>query len=184
LPSRLRFVGCQSLPNIRLGNSELSCNSCWRDARFEGCTNGIYLTASQRGFRDTSSRWWDFLCAEGTRRVADCPVSTSILDNLPRRLISSSVAAWSESNSPSLKCLTALRRSLGNKWRTGVGSAVVSVAVGFGGDGGVSPAAAAEKRSGEICSSRSRSMARLWCGERWVSNAPRFRDQNSERAPV
>ena len=39
--------------------------------------------------------------------------SVSTLGVLPRRLISSTVAACIKSNSPSLKCLTALRRFLG-----------------------------------------------------------------------
>ena len=50
--SPLRFVRCQRLPDIRLGNSELSRNPCWRDARLEGGANGIHLTTGQRYFGD------------------------------------------------------------------------------------------------------------------------------------
>ena len=66
---------------------------------------------------------------------------------LPRRFISSSVAAYIKSNSPSLKCLTALRRFLGRTCRCDAISVAASVPGNFGG-AGLSPTAAAENRLG------------------------------------
>ena len=51
--------------------------------------------------------------------------------SLPRRLISSSVAACIKSNSPSLKCLTALRKFLGRICRCGALSGVAFGVLGF-----------------------------------------------------
>ena len=48
--SPLRVIGRQRLPNIRLGNPKLSCNSRWRDASLECGANCIYLTLGQRDF--------------------------------------------------------------------------------------------------------------------------------------
>ena len=81
----------------------------------------------------------------------DCSESVPILgSDLPRRFISSSVAAWSRSNSSSLKCLTALRRSLGKTCRSGGGWAAAAAAGGDDGGGEASRASGGEKRSGEV----------------------------------
>ena len=61
------------------------------------------------------------------------PVSTPF-GVLPRRFISSNVAACIKVNSPSLKCLTALRRFLGRTCRCDAVSLAASVADYFGGD--------------------------------------------------
>ena len=66
---------------------------------------------------------------------------------LPRRFISSTVAECIKSNSPSLKCLTALRRFLGRTCRCDAVSVATSDPSNFGG-AGVSSTAAAENRSG------------------------------------
>ena len=87
--------------------------------------------------------------------------SESTGDNLPRRFISSRVAPDIKSNSPSLKCLTALGKSLGKTCRCGGGSAV-SVAEGLCGGADTSWAAWVTKRSGEGCSLRCRAIAGLW----------------------
>jgi len=81
---------------------------------------------------------------------------------LPRRFISSSIAASNKSNSPSLKCLTALPRSLGRICRCGAVSLVGFAAPGFGGGGEESRIASVEKRSGEVLSRGSRAMVGLW----------------------
>ena len=52
LLARLRLVGCQRLPDVRLGNPKLSRNPRGRDASLECCTNGIHLTTCQRDFGD------------------------------------------------------------------------------------------------------------------------------------
>ena len=79
--------------------------------------------------------------------------------NLPRCPISSRVAAWSKSNSASLKCLTAVRRFFGSTCRCEDASAVGCVA-GMGpiGDGVPSRTVSVENRSGVACSPRSRPM--------------------------
>ena len=74
------------------------------------------------------------------------PASTPC-EILPRRFISSSVAAHIKSNSPSLKCLTAFRRFLARTCRCDAVSVAASVQGNFGG-AGVSSTAAAENRSG------------------------------------
>ena len=77
---------------------------------------------------------------------------------LPRRFISSSVAIWSKSNSPSLKCLTALRRFLGRTCRCVADSVVASAAGNFVGGAAASRTASVEKRSGVGCSAGVRPM--------------------------
>ena len=83
---------------------------------------------------------------------------------LPRRFISSRVAACRKSNSPSLKCLTALGRFLGRTCRCGAVSVAASVAVNFGGAeasrtvavGEASRTIAGENRSRTSCLAGSR----------------------------
>jgi hypothetical protein len=69
-------------------------------------------------------------------------------------------SAWSKSNSPSLKCLIALRRFFGNTSRCEDASTAICVAgIGFIGDGEASRTISVEKRSGVACSPGSRPMA-------------------------
>jgi len=80
---------------------------------------------------------------------------------LPRRFISSSVAACIKSNSPSFKCLTALRRFLGRTYRRG------SLSVAAFGPGNAE-AVAVGNRSGAVRSAGSRPMT-LACREQYRS---------------
>ena len=89
----------------------------------------------------TSNRW---------RKV--CKSVSTPSGVLPRRFISSRIAACKKSNSPSLKCLTALRRFLGRTCRCGAVSVVASVAVIFGG-AQASRTVAVENRSGVLVGS-------------------------------
>ena len=164
VPSPLWFIGCERLPHIRLGNPELSSNPCWRDARLEGGANGVHLATGQRNFGGIHGAWFRkplHRQVQGvTRRLLR--IAPTLGGSLPRRFISSSVAAWSKSNSTSLKCLMALRRFFGKTCRCDGGSAVACVAGGEGG-GEASRPSAGEKRSGVVCSSRSHPMTtRIW----------------------
>ena len=103
----------------------------------------------------STCRLWEDLSVRDERLVV-----CSVGGNLPRRPISSRVAAWSKSNSPSLKCLTALRRFFGSTCRCEDASAVGCVAgMELVGDGEPSRTVSVENRSGVGCSPRSRTMA-------------------------
>jgi len=75
---------------------------------------------------------------------------------LPRRFISSSVAACSKSNSPSLKYLTALGRSFGKIYRCVAVSIDAFEAPECVGDGAAARTVSVEKRSGVGSSAGSR----------------------------
>jgi hypothetical protein len=47
--SPLRLIGCQRLPDVGLGNSELSRNPCWRDASLEGEANQLLRSCMLTG---------------------------------------------------------------------------------------------------------------------------------------
>ena len=113
------IVSCQGPPHIRLGNPELPSNPCWRDARLECRTDCIHLSSRQGDFSDfhpASSgnliSWGQPFCDSRLRRFA-----ATLSGPLPRRFISSNVAARSESNSSSFKYLTASCKLLGKTYR-------------------------------------------------------------------
>ncbi len=99
---------------------------------------------------------------------------------LPRRFSSSSVAACINSNSPSLKCLTVLRRLLGRTYRRGSLSVASSVA-------GNAEAVSVVNRSGAVRSMGLRPMTSA-CSEPYRSaiNGGRLRAPSSirRRCPV
>ena len=86
---------------------------------------------------------------------------------LPRRFNSSSVASCIKSNSPSLKCLTALRRFLGRTYRRGSLSVVA-----FG--AGDAESVTVGNRSGAVRSAGSRPVASAYRAAKWCDNALRF----------
>ena len=100
---------------------------------------------------------------------------------LSRRLISSSVATWSKSNSSSFKCLTALRRFFGKTCRCGSSSAFASAVDGLVGSDEVSRPASVEKRSGEVWLLRSRPIAKVWRSKRVISTPSATLDAGEQR---
>jgi hypothetical protein len=117
--------------------------------------------------------WWRWVSFRGAAfpRVADArrgKVSESLAGALPRRFISSTVAACSFFNSSSFRCLTALVRSFGRTCRCGGGSAV-SVPAGVGESGSTS----AERGPGEGLLPRWRPMVRLWPPMRGTAILPK-----------
>jgi hypothetical protein len=91
------------------------------------------------GLGRTSNRW---------RKV--CKSVSTPSGVLPRRFISSRVTACRKSNSPSLKCFKALRRSFGKICRCGAVSVAASVAWNFVGGTEASRTVAVENRSGAV----------------------------------
>ena len=87
---------------------------------------------------------------------------------LPRRFISSRVAACRKSNSTSLKCFMALGRSLGRTCRCGSLSVVAFAA-------GDAEAVAVENRSGAVRSAGSRPMASACHRTVWIGNQHRLK---------
>jgi hypothetical protein len=99
------------------------------------------------GFRQTPAPRCIFVKSRRTGESVSTPFGVR-----PRRINSSTVAACIKSNSPSLKCLTALRRSLGSTYRRG---SLSVVALGAGD----AEAVAVGNRSGAVRSAGSRPMA-------------------------
>jgi hypothetical protein len=94
--------------------------------------------------------------------------SASTLGVLPRRLISSTVAACIKSNSPSLKCLTALRRFLGSCGAASVASSAAGNFEGADVFDGVDASRTVAVASDAVRSAGSRPMA-LACRDRYQS---------------
>ena len=173
IDSPLPFIGRQRLPYIRLGNPELSGNPRRRDARLEGGTNGIQLTTihgtsavSACGrFSVGGERFVAKSDGRGDDRVKSAPI---LGGSLPRCFTSSNATAKSSSNSPSLKCLTALGKSFGKICRRGAVSVVASAAGNFFGGGASSRTALVEKRSASV-DGRSRSHSITCRHQRWTA---------------
>jgi hypothetical protein len=130
----------------------------------------------------STRRRWKRSFFVGDRFGDPCAESTPTFGcGLSRRLISSSVATWSKSNSSSFKCLTALRRFFGKTCRCGSGSAFASAVDGLVGSDEVSRPASVEKRSGEVWLLRSRPIAKVWRSKRVISTPSATLDAGEQR---
>ena len=140
-----RAILAGAMPALKAARTAFTCPRVNETSATWACRR-LSVGGDRFGTRSgrTSNRW---------RKV--CKSASTPGGNLPRRFISSRVAPYIKSNSPSLKCLTALGKSFGKTCRCGAVSVAAFAAGDFVGNGEESPTLPFEDRSGVAGSARS-----------------------------